>query len=48
MKFGTNFQHRLLNGMHDIPCSTFKLLYYVLGWGAMWYGGQQRPKSRLA
>ena len=20
----TNFQYRLLNGMHDLPCSTFK------------------------
>ena len=35
----TNFQHRLLNGMHDLPFSTFKRLYYVLGSGAMWHGG---------
>ena len=25
---------RLLNGMHDLPCLTFKLFYYDVGWGA--------------
>ena len=33
---------------NNLPCSTFKLLYYILGKGAMWNGGQHRPKSRLA
>ena len=39
MNSATYFQNRLLNGMHDLSCSTFKLLYYVLGWMAMWHGG---------
>ena len=37
----------LLNGMHDLPRSTFELLYYVLGWGGYLAWGQHRPKSRL-
>ena len=34
-----NFQHKLLNGIHDFPCSTFKELYYVQGWGPCGMGG---------
>ena len=35
----TNFQHRLLNGTHNLPCSTFKWLFYIrdgghVAWGA--------------
>ena len=27
----TNFQYRLLNGMHDLPYSTFKVSYHPEG-----------------
>ena len=27
-----NFKHKPLNGMHDFPCSTFKV-FYVQEWG---------------
>ena len=27
-----NFKHKPLNGTHDYPCSTFKVLYH-LEWG---------------
>ena len=36
--YNINFQHRLLNGMHDFPCSTFKVIYYQ-GWGTCGMGG---------
>ena len=35
----TDFQHRLLNETHDLPCSTFKV--FTIMEGTMWHEVRQ-------
>ena len=31
-----NFKYKPLNGMHDFPCSTFKVLQAIIGGHVAW------------